>query len=83
MGEVDFVVENDMDILPIEVKSGKNYKNHAALNHMMENYNLKRAFVLSPYNLETTEKIIYLPIYMTGLLCEKQEDEDVLNISSL
>lgn len=83
MGEVDFVIENDMDILPIEVKSGKNYKNHAALNHMMENYDLKRAFVLSPYNLETTEKITYLPIYMTGLLCEKQEDEDVLNISPL
>ncbi len=30
-GEVDFIIENGTEVLPIEVKSGKGYKRHVAL----------------------------------------------------
>jgi len=69
-GELDFVVEYLDEVLPIEVKSGKDYEKHSALNNVMErnNYDLKRAFVFSDYNVETKGKIVYYPVYMTMFL---------------
>ena len=53
-GELDFVIEDDSCILPIEVKSGKNYITHRALNNVMsnKNYNIKEAYVLTNNNVE-------------------------------
>lgn len=67
-GEVDFLI-NDYDglsVVPIEVKSGKNYTVHSALNTFVQNedYHIKRAFVLSnTREITTNGKITYLPIY--------------------
>lgn len=68
-GEVDFLV-NDYDslsILPIEVKSGKDYSVHSALNSFLQNkdYNVSKAIVLSNERKVTTTPtgIIYLPVY--------------------
>ena len=36
-GELDFVIEYEGYPLPIEVKSGKNYMRHPALNNVMQN----------------------------------------------
>ena len=60
------------EVLPIEVKSGKNSKKHAALDHLLEvkNFHLKQAVVLHTKNVEVEESITYLPIYMTSFLCE-------------
>ncbi len=65
-GELDFVIEYKGKILPIEVKSGKSYGRHSALGNVMEisNYTNDEAFVLSNYNVEVKDKIIYYPIYM-------------------
>jgi len=65
-GELDFVVEHDGDVLPIEIKSGKDYKRHNALSNVMgdEQYAVKKAIVFSNGNIESKESIIYLPIYM-------------------
>ena len=66
-GEIDFVIEREGNCLPIEVKSGKDYYVHSALNNVMSNadYNTKEAFVLHNGNLSMKENVVYLPIYMT------------------
>ena len=66
-GEVDFIIELDGKVLPIEVKSGKDYAVHRALANIMEcrDYNLDEAVVLNNDNLRVDGKIIYAPMYMT------------------
>ena len=52
--------------MPIEIKSGKDYTVHSALNNFVKNedYHTKRAYVLSNAREVTTNgKITYLPIY--------------------
>ena len=73
-GELDFVIEHDGEVLPIEVKSGKDYKKHSALAQIMqnENYQLNEAVVFSNSNVERNGKIIYLPIYMLMFLEETE-----------
>ena len=46
-GELDFVVEYAGKMLPIEVKSGKDYERHNALSNVMENeeYAVPMAYV--------------------------------------
>lgn len=52
--------------VPIEVKSGKDYTIHSALNTFVpnEDYNVKKAFVVSnERNVTQNGKITYIPIY--------------------
>ena len=69
-GELDFVVERDGVAVPIEVKSGKNYKRHSALSSVMAcgEYGIGQAYVLNNDNVSKDGKIIYLPIYMSMFL---------------
>ena len=71
-GEVDFFVETDRGALPIEVKSGTSFKMHAALDHVLESpdYGLPEGVVLSRGNVAADGKVLYLPLYATGLLRE-------------
>lgn len=67
-GEVDFLFDDydSLSVVPIEVKSGKDYNVHSALDHFVANdsYAVKKAYVLSnEREVVQTEKIIYLPIY--------------------
>ena len=67
-GEVDYLIDdyNSLSVVPIEVKSGKDYTVHSALNHFVNNveYHIQTAFVLSNAREITAKgKIIYLPIY--------------------
>ena len=66
-GELDFVIKLDDEIVPIEVKSGKDYERHNALKNVLSNsdYDIKKAYVLCNENLKVSGKITYLPIYMT------------------
>ena len=69
-GEVDFLIEYKGNVLPIEVKSGKDYKIHSALNNLLtnENYDISQAVILCNGNVERNGKKLYLPIYMTMFL---------------
>ncbi len=72
-GEVDFLVNDRQlqSILPIEVKSGKGYKIHSAIDSFVAtpDYGIKRAVVLSNNRkVETTGKIIHIPIYYSPFL---------------
>ncbi len=67
-GEVDYLIDDydSLSIIPIEVKSGKDYRIHSALNNLIKNdeYNIKKAYVVSnERNIIKDEKIIYIPIY--------------------
>ena len=65
-GELDFVVEQNGEVLPLEVKSGKDYERHKALTNVMSSttYNIPKAYVLCNDNLKQVGKVTYLPIYM-------------------
>lgn len=72
-GEVDFIIDDvdNLSNIPIEVKSGKDYKVHSALNKFISNkdYNIKQAFVLSnEQKVYTENNITYLPIYYVMFL---------------
>ena len=67
-GEVDYLIDDydSLSVVPLEIKSGKDYTVHSALNTLTENkdYGVKKAFVLSNER-EISKKgtITYLPIY--------------------
>ena len=77
-GELDFVIEKNGNVLPIEVKSGKDYHRHNALSNVMGNpdYLIPHAYVFSNENVRQTEKVVYLPIYMAMFL-EQSPSVDV------
>lgn len=67
-GEVDFLVDDSgtMSVLPIEVKSGKDYTVYSALDKLMAvpDYRIVSSIVLSnEREVKTKGKIFYLPIY--------------------
>lgn len=67
-GEVDFLIENEEELLPIEVKSGKDYQKHSALTYFMSTKQFNKAYVFSNHNVSINNDIIYLPIYMAMFL---------------
>ena len=69
-GELDFVIESGGKVLPVEVKSGKDYESHRALSNIMDckEYNLAEAIVFNNDNMRVEGKIVYAPVYMTMFL---------------
>ncbi len=82
LGELDALVEMGGKVVPIEVKSGKDYKAHKALDNFMEisDYHIEKAYVLSVGNIEQDGAIVYLPIYMCYLLKETRIDKLIVNL---
>ncbi len=67
-GEVDYLVDDmkNLSVLPIEVKSGKDYQVHSALNKFVQTdeYNIRQAIVFSnAQKVEVRNDITYMPIY--------------------
>ena len=67
-GEADYLIDDydSLSAVPIEVKSGKDYTVHSALNAFVQNedYHVKKAFVVSNERTVTQKgKITYIPIY--------------------
>lgn len=86
-GELDFVIKLDDKILPIEVKSGKNYLRHNALKNVIENkdYEIEKAYVLYNENIKRVGNIVYLPIYLM-MFIKNREIENLIwkiDLSSL
>ncbi len=82
-GEVDFLIDdyNRLKVLPIEVKSGKDYTQHSALTKFLDtpDYGIDQAIVFS--NERTISKkggITYLPIYFCMFLQNHQPNETVI-----
>lgn len=82
-GEVDFLIDDYMfsSVLPIEVKSGRDYTIHSALNNMVDNkdYGIHQGVVFSnERNVKVENKILYLPIYYIMFI---SRGRDVVDIS--
>jgi len=73
-GELDFIIEKDGKVLPIEIKSGKNYYRHNAIDNIMciSEYDITEGFVFCNGNVETNDKVTYFPIYMITFLHKKE-----------
>lgn len=72
-GEVDYLLDDydSLSVVPIEVKSGKDYTVHSALNVLTKNedYPIKKAFVVSnERSIRRKGKIIYIPVYFVMFL---------------
>ena len=75
MGELDFVIEYGGKTLPLEIKSGKDYYRHSALDNALgvKDYAIDEAFVFALSNVEVKGNVVYYPIYM--LMCLQNEVE--------
>lgn len=83
-GEVDFIGETpERTIVPVEVKSGKTYKRHVALNNLLsvEDYGVRGAYVLSEGNIHVEERmaksVCYAPLYLTPFVARELVSEEI------
>lgn len=73
IGEVDFVLQGQQGGIDLcEIKSGKNYRRHSALDNLLttKNYSFEHVYVFHDGNVDTPEAfegVTYLPIYMMGM----------------
>ena len=79
-GEIDFLLESDNEIIPVEVKSGKDYERHNALSNVMSNadYGIRKAYVLCNDNLHKVGNVEYLPVYMVMFIQKNRDVEDLI-----
>ncbi len=81
IGELDFIIEREGAVLPIEVKSGKDYYVHSAISKTLQNpeYEIPEGFVFADCNVEKKGEIKYFPIY----ICAFIQDEASFPIQTL
>ena len=83
-GEVDFLIDdqNTISILPVEVKSGKDYTKHSALDNFMRvpDYHISSALVLNDdREIRVVNNVTYAPMYNVMFLSAKeQKPEDLI-----
>ncbi len=82
-GEVDFLVDDydGLTVLPLEIKSGKDYTEHSALTNFLEtpDYGINRVIVFSNKREIFTKKgVTYLPIYYCMFLQTQHGEESVI-----
>ena len=82
-GEVDFLINDysTAQVLPLEIKSGKDYKEHSALSKFLDEkeYNIHQAIVFSNEPRVWQDKgIWYMPIYYIMFLQKSQAEQIIL-----
>lgn len=86
VGKVDDWIANGK-VVPLEIKSGKDYKRHSALNNVLEceEYQISEGYIFSEGNVETVGRKVYMPIYMIMFLEEKKMENTIykLDLSGL
>lgn len=83
-GEVEFLIDdhNRLSVMPIEVKSGKDYKIHSALDGFIStpDYHISSAIVLSnERSIELKDGILYMPIYYSMFIRETESRDLILD----
>ena len=79
-GELDFVIERDGYVLPIEIKSGKDYYRHNAMDNVLNqsDFGVEEGYVFCGGNIEQAGNITYFPIYMLMFLEKKELPDEIL-----
>ena len=69
-------------VTPLEIKSGKDYKKHSALENVLKekNYEIERAYIFSEGNVEIKDQKIYMPIYMIMFLKNTELENTIYKI---
>ncbi len=73
VGKVDYLLDDyeSLNVLPLEIKSGKDYSNFRALPKLLKdnNYKMTKGYILSnKREIKTVDKITYYPIYFIMFL---------------
>ena len=76
---MDYLIDDmvNLSVLPLEIKSGKDYQVHSALDKFLhiKEYNIHQAFVLSnAKNVEVKNGVTYLPIYSIACIMPESND---------
>lgn len=77
-GEVDFMIDDYQtgSVLPIEVKSGRDYTIHSALNALLNNkdYGIHKAIVFSnERQVKKDDDVVYMPVYYVMFLDQERQ----------
>lgn len=80
---MDFLIDDhdNLTVLPLEIKSGKDYTEHSALSNFLKipDYAINRAIVFSNEREIFNKKgVTYLPIYYCMFLHNEHSDEPVI-----
>lgn len=80
-GEVDFLIDDytAMSVCPIEVKSGKDYTVHSALNNLLKipDYNISTGIVVSnEREIHQDGAVTYMPVYFVTFMEANQHLTD-------
>jgi uncharacterized protein len=73
MAEVDFLLEKDNNVIPLEVKSGPSSKSKSLKVFLSEKKNVSRAYRLSLENKNSPDSSVIkqLPVYLASLLKQR------------
>lgn len=82
-GEVDYLIDDyqSLSVVPIEVKSGKDYKRHVALSRFVSTpeYAIQKAYVLSNSGEVSCEgKICYMPVYYSMFIGNEPVPREII-----
>ena len=74
------MIEAGGKVLPIEIKSGKDYYRHNAMDNVLKqsDYGIEEGYVFCGGNIEQIDKITYFPIYMLMFLQKKELPESLI-----
>lgn len=80
LGEIDFVIERNGKVLPIEIKSGKDYYRHNAIDNVMssDEFDISEGYVFCSGNVEVIDKLTYYPIYMLMFAVKPELPDEVI-----
>ena len=79
-GELDFVIEKEGKVLPIEIKSGKDYYRHNAMDNVLSiaEYAIEEGYVFCNGNVENKGRVAYYPIYMLMFLQKSETPSEIV-----
>lgn len=80
LGELDFLIQKDNSLIALEIKSGKDYHHHAALQKIIynEDWNIKEGYVFCIGNIQVDGKTTYFPLYMIQFLKQTSLPENLI-----
>lgn len=74
------MIEQNGTVIPIEIKSGKDYYRHHALDNVLNHtdYGIQEGYVFCNGNTEKDGKTTYYPIYMLMFLQKSEMPDEIL-----
>ena len=74
------MIEEGGKVLPIEIKSGKDYYRHTAMDNVLNqsDYGIEEGYVFCGGNIEKAGNITYFPIYLLMFLQKKELPDEIL-----